>query len=319
VEHTTSVLLHYKGHRGRPGNEAANGLIDAMKGLYYKLWHGCIGQSRHKVPVAGDTTRLPHANNLSPLQKKLAWNMHFLAQHLPGVQQIRQIMGHSMFGARVNYGDTLFFTLSPNPQHSALVLRLFRGRQNDPFLQHPETVDRVLRANSTMDRPSLEETIADSQADVESGREGIASRPSRCSTHFDMEDPHCVRCAAFTTWRRAKRKLEETAVELPLPPYEVRRVAEGRDPMAVMDAFSVHVRLRLPAILGVRMCPNCPRCNDTDFPCQNRFGNNMRPMGGSLGGGRIIEKKMGTRRSVHLIDTVTFISPMLINTAPYTT
>ena len=34
------------------------------------------------------------------------------------------------------------------------------------------------------------------------------------------------------------------------------------------------------------MCPDCPRCNygDNFTPCQDKFGNNMRPMGGSAGG-----------------------------------
>ena len=34
------------------------------------------------------------------------------------------------------------------------------------------------------------------------------------------------------------------------------------------------------------MCPNCPRCNSNNFGlgCQDRFGSNMRPGGGVLGG-----------------------------------
>ena len=92
----------------------------------------------HRVPIAGDTTRLPHATGLSPLEKRLAHAQHFLARHLPGSQQLRQLMGHTQFGARVNYGDCLFFTISPNEQHSALVLLLSRFRSNDPHVQHQE-------------------------------------------------------------------------------------------------------------------------------------------------------------------------------------
>ena len=44
------------------------------------------------------------------------------------------------------------------------------------------------------------------------------------------------------------------------------------------------IMLRLATVLGVRMCPNCPRCNHCGFGCQDRFGSNMRPMGGVLGG-----------------------------------
>ena len=86
------------------------------------------------MPIAGDTTRLPYANGLTPLERRLAWSMHFMCQNLPGVQQLRQLMGHAQFGARIVYGDCIFITVSPNSQHSALVLRLCRTRRNDPSL-----------------------------------------------------------------------------------------------------------------------------------------------------------------------------------------
>ena len=37
--------------------------------------------------------------------------------------------------ARVTYGDCICFTISPNEQHSALVLRLSRFRQNGPICE----------------------------------------------------------------------------------------------------------------------------------------------------------------------------------------
>ena len=55
---------------------------------------------------------------------------------MAGTQALRQVMGHGQFGARVVYGDCLFATVSPNEQHSALVLRLSRYRQNDPTVKH---------------------------------------------------------------------------------------------------------------------------------------------------------------------------------------
>ena len=56
--------------------------------------------------------------------------------------------------------------------------------------------------------------------------------------------------------------------------------------MAVVEAYRVEIMLRLVSVLGVRMCPHCPRCNEKkgSFGCQDRFGSNMRPMGGVLGG-----------------------------------
>ena len=58
--------------------------------------------------------------------------------------------------------------------------------------------------------------------------------------------------------------------------------------LAVIDAYHVEIRIRLARLLGLRMCPNCPRCNDptvSKYPCQDKFGSNMMPMGGSLGAG----------------------------------
>ena len=72
------------------------------------------------------------------------------------VIQVRQLMGHAEFGARVVYGDCIFFTISPNEQHSALVLRLSRYRKNDPYLQEATEHANTLRAMGQRDAPALE-------------------------------------------------------------------------------------------------------------------------------------------------------------------
>ena len=153
--------------------------------------------------------------------------MHFLAKNLPGGQQLRQQMGPAQFGARVVYGDCLFYTLSPNEQNSSWVLRLGRYRVNDPCIQGDDEVQEKMRQCAGR----LEPKIAES---------------------------------------------EETSVEFPA--YKFRRIMTARDPMAVMDAYSLHIRLRLPRLCGQRACPRCPRCNEygNQFSCQNRFGSNMR-------------------------------------------
>ena len=51
-----------------------------------------------------------------------------------------------------------------------------------------------------------------------------------------------------------------------------------------IEADKINVILRLAGLLGVRMCPHCPRCNKYGYGCQGKFGSNMRPMGGVLGG-----------------------------------
>ena len=41
----------------------------------------------------------------------------------------------AVFGARLQYGEPLFVTISPSSRHSGLVMRLSRVRQNDPTLE----------------------------------------------------------------------------------------------------------------------------------------------------------------------------------------
>ena len=77
---------------------------------------------------------------------------------------------------------------------------------------------------------------------------------------------------------------EDIDIDIDLPEYDVRKLATARDPLAVMEAYRVEIYLRLATVLGIRMCPECPRCNDSGFGCQDRFGCNMRPMGGAMGG-----------------------------------
>ena len=69
-----------------------------------------------------------------------------------------------------------------------------------------------------------------------------------------------------------------------LPEYDLRRQAAARDPLAVIEGYKIEIYLRLANVLGIRMCPNCPRCNIDRMGCQDRFGCNMRPCGGVLGG-----------------------------------
>ena len=73
-------------------------------------------------------------------------------------------------------------------------------------------------------------------------------------------------------------------IKIELPEYDIRRLASARDPLAVVEAHRLNVCLRLAWLLGVRMCPECPRCNESGWGCQDLFGSNMRPTGGILGG-----------------------------------
>ena len=130
--------------------------MQAAKVLAETLYNGTVTlKSGKKIPIAGDTTRLPLADGLTPVQKRMAWNMHTLCKNQPGTQQLRQQMGHAEFGARVVYGDCLFYTMSPNEQHSAWVLRLSRYRSNDPCIQSQDEVSAHLRACAGRLSPSV--------------------------------------------------------------------------------------------------------------------------------------------------------------------
>ena len=86
------------------------------------------------MPVAGDLSRLPFADGLSSFERSLARAIGYRAACMPGTQMLRQHMGSCATGARICHGESLFATWSPNEQHSAIVLRLMRTRQNDPSL-----------------------------------------------------------------------------------------------------------------------------------------------------------------------------------------
>ena len=61
-----------------------------------------------------------------------------------------------MFGANIVYGMPIYFTISPNERHSALVLRLSRCRKCDTlFTSLDNEVTRAQYEYAGMDRPSL--------------------------------------------------------------------------------------------------------------------------------------------------------------------
>ena len=245
AENTMNVATTFIGRRGWTAATSATEWVQAAKNIFGHLCNGYIGQGISRTPIAGDTTKLHLAHGLTPLEKRLVLEFQFLAKNMPGSQQIRQLMGHTHFGARVVYGDCIFFTISPNELHSALVLRLSRYRRNDPYVKY-----------SSDDKAATEHRDSSGKSFVE--RNAAQDYPL----------------------------LEADAVSVDLPEYDLRCEAAARDPLAVIEAYRVEIYLRLAAVLGVRMCPHCPRCNEGPHAmgCQDKFGSNMRPVGGNLGG-----------------------------------
>ena len=53
---------------------------------------------------------------------------------MSGAKGIRREFNYMSTGLRVEYGDLIFFTVTPDRRHSALVWRLMRARTNDTGL-----------------------------------------------------------------------------------------------------------------------------------------------------------------------------------------
>ena len=68
-----------------------------------------------------------------------------------------------------------------------------------------------------------------------------------------------------------------------IPGYDLRRLVLAQDPLAAANAFFVQIRVVLATVLGIRMCPHCLHCSNTDYPCQDALGSNAELMGGLAG------------------------------------
>ena len=88
----------------------------------------------------------------------------------------------------------------------------------------------------------------------------------------------------FRAGQADRRKGGEEEPVIEFPEYDLRRAATARDPLAVAEGYKLQILLRLAIVLGVLRCPMCLQCNEGAFGCQDCFGNNMRPMGGVIGG-----------------------------------
>ncbi|CAK9024343.1 ATP-dependent DNA helicase [Durusdinium trenchii] len=141
---------------GASGMEAMDH-IQTMQKLYHVLQSGTFTVGKTKKPINGDTSKLPFADGLTDAERAIARKVNYLASHLPGNPLTRRVMGHVQFGARVVYGDCVFMTISLNEHHSALVLRLFRARRSDPFLDTKAAVAQESRRWAGKDVPPLEE------------------------------------------------------------------------------------------------------------------------------------------------------------------
>lgn len=68
AEHTMSTVAPVFGKSNAASQVQTADLVKAAQRLYEVLHHGFTGTGVHRVPINGDTTRLPFANGLSPLE-----------------------------------------------------------------------------------------------------------------------------------------------------------------------------------------------------------------------------------------------------------
>ena len=89
----------------------ATQIIEDAKVLCDKLWNGCQRFGNIRVPINGDTTRLPYADGLTARQKRLAREVRYKAQHFPGTQACDKSWA-IVIGVPVSTMATVFSLLS---------------------------------------------------------------------------------------------------------------------------------------------------------------------------------------------------------------
>ena len=89
----------------KPGTELAAELSDAAAKLYEKLAKGHFWDGRKKRKINHDLTKLPYAMDLSTEERRLVRVLTFLSSTCSGTPRIRIMIGHSLFGARVESGE----------------------------------------------------------------------------------------------------------------------------------------------------------------------------------------------------------------------
>ena len=58
AEHTMSIAAPFHGKRGGAAEHSAQEYIQMASNLFYQLHHGFTGTGIHRMPIAGDTTKL---------------------------------------------------------------------------------------------------------------------------------------------------------------------------------------------------------------------------------------------------------------------
>ena len=134
--HAPQMAVAQALHSGGPRENVTQALLEAAEDLYAKLSKGTyVTEAGDVKRLNGDTFKLMYARGITPLQRQLLANLHFLSSSIPGTQDIRRQMGQHMRGATIIYGQPIFLTISPSERHSSKILRLSRFRTCETLFQ----------------------------------------------------------------------------------------------------------------------------------------------------------------------------------------
>jgi hypothetical protein len=103
------------------------------------------------------------------------------------------------------------------------------------------------------------------------------------------------------------------SVVIELPEYDLRRLITARDALCCVHAFMVMARVLFPSLYGFRMCPKCPHCVESAYPCMDRFGSNATPMGGSAGRGDAIIGAVEAQQAEGVLHLHLFLFVEMVN------
>ena len=101
--------------------------------IYKLLWDGEYeDEAGVRRRARGDISKINRIVGLTPTEKALVQNYHFMSAKIAGTRQVRRQINHYVFSARIVYGCPVFMTVTPSERHSGLAIRLSRFRKNDP-------------------------------------------------------------------------------------------------------------------------------------------------------------------------------------------
>jgi len=243
-----------------PLADTATSFLKAAEKLFERLDHGVCTIHQKRRPINGNVELLQWADDLTQDERELLEVYKKVTGRISGAQGIRRQFNYKNTGLRIEKGDVIFFTVTPDRRHSALVFRLMRARRNDTGLLADDAATGWRRRFAGPNAPSLFRLAEEDVGET-------------IDVLFDYS-------------------------KLQLPSVEEAVAMSARDPLSTVLHYDVAVRVLLAWVNGLRMCLHCPDCSKDSIlsghtesmqsrikmvPCQNKFGNNARIFGGTHG------------------------------------